>query len=153
MHFDLIAVGAVRGGRDQPTDDHWGNSRARLEIDTSRFQCDALQGLAAFSHLEVIYLFDQVDEAAITWGARRPRDRIDWPQVGIFAQRAKGRPNRLGVSVCKLIRVEGMVVDVEGLDAIDGTPILDIKPVFSGFLPRGTVLEPEWATEVMKNYW
>jgi tRNA (adenine37-N6)-methyltransferase len=54
------------------------------------------------------------------------------------------RPNRLGVSICRLVRVRGLSIGVEGLDAVDGTPLLDIKPVWSGYLPRGTIREPYW---------
>ena len=74
-------------------------------------------------------------------------------RAGIFAQRGKNRPNRLGVCVCRVVGVDGLAVEVEGLDAIDGTPVLDIKPVLKGFLPRGEVREPAWATEIMKDYW
>jgi len=84
---------------------------------------------------------------------RRPRGREDWPLVGIFAQRGRNRPNRLGVSVCRIVSVEGLDLEVEGLDAIDGTPVVDIKPVLSGFLPRGEVREPAWAAEIMESYW
>jgi len=73
--------------------------------------------------------------------------------VGIFAQRGKNRPNRLGVSVCEITGVAGRNLHVRGLDAIDGTPVLDIKPVLSGFLPRGELREPAWAREIMKDYW
>jgi tRNA (adenine37-N6)-methyltransferase len=72
--------------------------------------------------------------------------------VGIFAQRAKDRPNRIGVSVCRLVRVDGLDVHVGGLDAVDGTPVLDLKPVMAGFLPRGELREPEWASELMAGY-
>ncbi|MCB1741566.1 MAG: SAM-dependent methyltransferase, partial [Gammaproteobacteria bacterium] len=76
-----------------------------------------------------------------------------WPKVGIFAQRGKARPNRIGVSVCRLRGVEGGRISVQGLDAIDGTPVLDVKPYMTGFAPRGEVLEPEWAVEIMREYW
>jgi tRNA (Thr-GGU) A37 N-methylase len=153
MDVTLRSIGTVRGGRDQPIDDDWGESRARLELDPAQFTPDALSGLADFSHAEVIYLFDRVGEGAVETGARRPRGRADWPLVGIFAQRGRTRPNRLGVTVCKIIAVDGLAVEVEGLDAIDGTPILDIKPVLSGFLPREAVREPAWAREIMRDYW
>jgi tRNA (Thr-GGU) A37 N-methylase len=153
MDIHLRAIGAVRGGREQPVDDDWGRSRARLELDPSQFTPEALSGLAEFSHVEVIYLFDRVPDEKIETGARRPRGRADWPLVGIFAQRGKNRPNRLGVTICRVVGVEGLAVAVEGLDAIDGTPILDIKPVLSGFLPRVPVREPAWALEIMRDYW
>jgi len=118
-----------------------------------RFTPDALAGLDAFSHIEVVFHFDRVPEAEITAGARRPRGRADWPLVGIFAQRGKARPNRIGVTVCRLLSVEGMTVRVSGLDTIDGTPVLDIKPVMREFLPRGEIRQPDWASELMKDYW
>jgi tRNA (Thr-GGU) A37 N-methylase len=149
----LHPIGWVRGGRGPAVDDDWGGVRARLELDSGRFGPEALAGLEAFSHVEVIFVFDQVTDDRIETGARRPRGRADWPLVGIFAQRGKNRPNRLGVTVCRIIGVEGISVEVEGLDAIDGTPIVDIKPVLSGFLPRGEVREPEWAREIMSSYW
>jgi tRNA (Thr-GGU) A37 N-methylase len=153
MSFVLEAVGHVRGGRREATDDDWGASRARIELDADRFPASARAGLADFSHAEVIFLFDQVGEAEIEHGARHPRGRLDWPLVGIFAQRGRGRPNRLGSCVCRIVAVDGLHLSVEGLDAIDGTPVLDIKPVLRGFLPRGELREPAWATEIMKDYW
>jgi tRNA (Thr-GGU) A37 N-methylase len=153
MAFVLEPIGHVRGGRVDALDDDWGDSRAQIVLDGSRFTAEALAGLDGFSHAEVIFVFDQVDAAAIEWGARRPRGRADWPLVGIFAQRGRNRPNRLGVSVCRILAVAGLELEVEGLDAVDGTPVVDIKPVMAGFLPRGEVREPAWAREIMKDYW
>jgi tRNA (Thr-GGU) A37 N-methylase len=153
MSFTITPIGHVRGGRDQAIDDDWGSSRARIELDPARFGPEALAGLADFSHLEVIFLFDRVGEAEIEFGARHPRGRADWPLVGIFAQRGKNRPNRLGLCACRIVGVEGLGVEVAGLDAIDGTPVIDLKPVMAGFLPPGEIREPAWAGEIMKDYW
>ncbi len=57
------------------------------------------------------------------------------------------------MTVCSLLAVNGLDITVRGLDAIDGTPVLDIKPVMKGFLPRGDVREPGWAAELMSGYW
>jgi tRNA (Thr-GGU) A37 N-methylase len=151
--YRIEAVGRVRGGREAALDDDWGGSRARIELDPKRFTAEALAGLDSFSHAEVLFLFDRVPEDEVEHGARHPRGRTDWPKVGIFAQRGKDRPGRIGVTVCKIVRVEGLAVEVEGLDAIDGSPVLDLKPVMTGFLPRGEVREPHWAREIMKDYW
>ena len=86
-------------------------------------------------------------------GARHPRNRRDWPLVGIFAQRGKNRPNRLGLTTCRIVAVDGLSVEVEGLDAIDGTPVLDIKPVMAEFLPRGAIRQPAWSRKLMAGYW
>jgi tRNA-Thr(GGU) m(6)t(6)A37 methyltransferase TsaA len=153
MTFALEPIGHVRGGRTEAIDDHWAASRVRIQLDPARFTADSLLGLADFSHAEVIFVFDQVTDEEITTTARHPRGRTDWPKVGIFAQRGKNRPNRLGVTVCDIVAVEGLDLVVEGLDAIDGTPVVDIKPVMRGFLPRGEVREPAWAGEIMAAYW
>jgi tRNA-Thr(GGU) m(6)t(6)A37 methyltransferase TsaA len=149
---ELTPIGYVRGGRSEPIDDDWGSVAATIVLD-DRFEPDALAGLDQFSHLEVVYLFHLVDEASIVTGARHPRERTDWPKVGIFAQRGKMRPNRLGVTVCDLVGVDGREIKVRGLDAIDGTPVLDLKPHMAEFEPRGDVRQPAWATELMKGYW
>jgi tRNA-Thr(GGU) m(6)t(6)A37 methyltransferase TsaA len=153
MVYTVEAIGHVRGGRSEPTDDGWGASHARMDLEEMRFTAEALAGLEQFSHAEVIFLFHRVEADEIETGARKPRGRCDWPPVGIFAQRGKGRPNRLGSCVVRIASVEGASVNVEGLDAIDGTPVLDIKPVMKGFLPRGEIREPAWAAEIMKDYW
>jgi tRNA (Thr-GGU) A37 N-methylase len=150
--YSIEAIGFVRGGREAAEDDDWGLSRARIEL-AEGLDGEALAGLDAFSHAELVFLFDRIGEAEIVTGARHPRGRADWPKIGIFAQRGRNRPNRIGVSVCRIVAVEGRALEVEGLDAIDGTPVLDIKPVMSGFLPRGEVREPDWAREIMKEYW
>lgn len=151
--FHLQAVGHVRGGRREAVDDHWAPVRARIELDAGRFGPEALAGLGEFSHAEVIFVFHQVTQGEIELGARRPRGNPAWPRIGVFAQRGRNRPNRLGVCVCKIIAQDSLCLEVEGLDAIDGTPVLDIKPVLRGFLPRGEVNQPAWAGEIMKDYW
>ena len=149
----ICPVGYVHGGRSHPQDDGWQNIEARIELDTGQFGAEALRGLAAFSHVEVLFHFHAAGDGGIVTGARRPRGNPAWPLVGIFAQRGKDRPNRIGASICEVLSVDGTTLSVRGLDAIDGTPVIDIKPVMTGFLPRGTVREPEWASALMKNYW
>jgi tRNA-Thr(GGU) m(6)t(6)A37 methyltransferase TsaA len=153
MDFVIQAVGYVRGGRADPIDDDWGASRSTIELNSALFTPEALAGLDAFSHVEIIFVFDKVAPDKIEKGARHPRGRQDWPLTGIFAQRGKNRPNRLGVTVCKILSVEGTSLHVEGLDAISGTPVVDIKPVMREFLPRGEVRQPEWVGELMAAYW
>ena len=118
----------------------------------SPFDERSLKGLESFSHCIVVYVFDRAewDDSSMS---RHPRGNPDWPEVGIFAQRAKDRPNRLGVTVCRILGVEGTSIRVEGLDAIDGTPVVDIKPWMSEFGTRGEVRQPRWATELMQDYW
>lgn len=149
----VTPVGAVRGGRHELDDDDWGAVEATIELDPDRFSPDVLAGLADFSHVEVVFVFNQVDEASINLGARHPRGRADWPLVGIFAQRAKARPNRIGVTTCEVLGVDGLAVRVRGLDAIDGTPVLDLKPFMRQFAPRTATRHPAWVDELMAEYW
>ncbi|MFP5255499.1 MAG: SAM-dependent methyltransferase [Acidimicrobiia bacterium] len=151
--FTVRRIGTVRSERSEPVDDGWDAVVTRIELDGTWLTPDVVAGLDAFSHLDVVFLFHLVDEADVTLGARRPRGRADWPKVGILSQRAKARPNRLGVTTCRLIRVDGLVLHVEGLDAIDGTPVLDIKPNLAELWPRGEHRQPAWSTELMADYW
>jgi tRNA-Thr(GGU) m(6)t(6)A37 methyltransferase TsaA len=150
---EVTPIGRVVGGRMQPDDDDWGDVRAVIRLDESRYDADAVAGLDAFSHLEVVYVFDRADPAKTESGARHPRGREDWPRVGIFAQRGKDRPNHLGVSRCRLLSVDGLDLQVQGLDAIDGTPVLDVKPWMAEFAPIGPTSQPAWATELMADYY
>ena len=151
--IEVVAVGRVVGGREQPDDDDWGDVRAVIRLDAERFDAHALAGLDEFSHVEVLFVFDRADPAAMESGARHPRGRSDWPEVGIFAQRGKDRPNHLGLSRATLLGVDGLDVHVQGLDAIDGTPVLDIKPWMEEFGPRGAVHQPAWSRELMDRYY
>ncbi|MEP7353349.1 MAG: SAM-dependent methyltransferase [Acidobacteriota bacterium] len=151
--IQLTPIGTVHSTIQDPIDDVWGGVQTRIELDPTRFAPDCLDGLDQFSHLEIVFLFDQVTEDQIHYGARHPRGRMDWPKVGIFAQRAKNRPNRLGVTACKLIAIEGLSIKIEGLDAIDGTPVLDIKPYMEEFRVNDPIRQPAWSHELMAGYW
>ncbi|RKF18998.1 SAM-dependent methyltransferase [Micromonospora globbae] len=150
--FTIEPVARVVGGRVEPTDDYWGGSRAIIRIDENRFTSAATKGLEEFSHLEIIFRFHLTDPTDLNLGARRPRDNPDWPEVGIFGHRNMRRINWLGVSRCRLVKVDGLDLHVEELDAVDGTPVLDIKPWFSEFGPRGEVKQPTWTTQMLGLY-
>ena len=93
--FALSPIGVVRSARTELLDDDWDSVPARIEI-AGTFPEECLDGIEAFSHAEVLFLFHRVAEAAVERGARHPRGNPAWPRVGIFAQRGKDRPNRLG---------------------------------------------------------
>jgi len=151
--YSVRPIAFVRNIRRDAIDDGWDGVESTIEIDASIMQDTALAGLDVFSHAEIVFLFHKVDPEAVDCGSRRPRGRTDWPEVGILAQRGKDRPNRIGTKMCSIQSVDGTAFVVRGLDAIDGTPVLDIKPVMSGFLPRGEIKEPHWAKEIMSSYW
>ncbi|MBF6545304.1 SAM-dependent methyltransferase [Nocardia brasiliensis] len=150
--FEVVPIAHVVGGRSEPTDDHWGGTEAIIRIDDDRFTEESVQGLEAFSHLEVVFRFHLTDQTDLHFGARSARDNPDWPKVGIFGHRNMRRVNWLGVSRTRLLRVDGRDLHVAELDAVDGTPVLDIKPWFAEFGPRGDVHQAEWSTEMLKNY-
>lgn len=150
--YQMKSVGHVRSTRTAPTDDGWDCEQCVIELDRTHFGPDALAGLDRFSHVEVLFVFHAATAAPET-GARIPRGNPAWPAVGIFAQRAKDRPNHIGATICRVLSVDGTTLNVAGLDAIDGTPVIDIKPIMKAFLPRGDVHEPDWAAELAKDYW
>ncbi len=150
--FQIEPIGYVRGGRTSPEDDFWGGTTTTIEL-VPTIPPDALAGIEDFSHVEVVFLFDRVDPSRIVTGARHPRNNTAWPSVGIFAQRGKNRPNRIGCSIVRLLGHRDREIAVENLDAVDGTPVIDIKPVFSEYLPDGPIRQPEWSHELMRNYW
>ena len=154
MHsITMRPIGTVHSTRIKPEDDNWDAEKTSIELDPSQFSNDALTGLSDFSHVEIIFHMNQVDPAKIETQARHPRNNPNWPKVGIFAQRAKNRPNQLGATICKILKVEDRTLQVEGLDAIDGTPVLDIKPWVTEFAPRGATFQPNWVSELMHRYW
>lgn len=150
--ISCLPIGRVVGGRVPAEDDAWGSVTAVIRLD-ERFGPEALAGLDDFSHIEVVYVFDQVPESNVETGARRPRNNPDWPLTGVFAQRGKNRPNRIGVSRCHVVGVDGREIQVRGLDAIDGTPVLDIKPWMQEFAPIGEIRQSAWSTELMAHYY
>ncbi|MBU8543307.1 MULTISPECIES: TrmO family methyltransferase domain-containing protein [Roseomonadaceae] len=149
----ITPIGTVQGGRAEPLDDGWDAVEAEIALDPAVLGPDAARGLDAFSHVVVVFGFHRLDPEAVERNARHPRGRQDWPRVGILAQRGAPRPNRLGVTTCALLGVDGLVLRLRGLDAVAGSPVFDVKPHMTGFDPRGAVREPDWAREIMAGYW
>ncbi|HEY4313396.1 MAG TPA: SAM-dependent methyltransferase [Pirellulales bacterium] len=153
QEFAIRAIGHVRSTRSAAVDDFWGGTVATIELDAEQFDASALAGLTDFSHVQIVYVFDRVDPAKIVTAAEHPRENPAWPKVGIFAQRKKNRPNRLGLSTCRLVSVDGITIAVAELDAIDGTPVVDIKPYVLEFEPRREeTRQPKWISELMADY-
>lgn len=150
MNINLAPVAYVHSTRKVAQDDHWDQESVFIAL-TADYTADSLKALDTFSHAAVIFYMHQVTQ--VTTGARHPRNRSDWPEVGIFAQRGKNRPNALGLTVCRILKREGSRLYVEGLDAIDGTPVLDLKPWVTAMGPRGEVFEPDWMHVLMDQYW
>ncbi len=152
MSIELEPVAYVHGSRTDIRDDFWGQTVATIEL-VSTLPEESLDGIEEFSHAEIVFVFDRLSPGGIVTGARHPRGNASWPRVGIFAQRGKARPNRIGCTIVRILSREGRRLVVEALDALDGTPVVDIKPVLAEFLPGEPVRQPAWSRELMRDYW
>jgi tRNA-Thr(GGU) m(6)t(6)A37 methyltransferase TsaA len=150
MNILIRPIGFVINERIEKSDTNWSSIKSRIEL-TTEFDSDSLEGIELFSHLEILFYFDKSEKEFK--GSEHPRGNTKYPKVGIFAQRKKDRPNHIGATIVNLIKKEGNSLIVENLDAIHGTPILDIKPVFNEYLPKGELSQPSWTKELMENYW
>jgi tRNA (adenine37-N6)-methyltransferase len=151
MDITLQPIGLVKNSRKDLSDDYWGSVISEIEL-ANHIPADALNGIETFSHLEIVFYFDKSDKSKAIFKGH-PRGNKTWPEVGIFAQRKKDRPNSIGLTIVELIKRKGNTITVKYLDAIDGTPILDIKPVMKEFLPTSEIRQPKWSVELMKEYW
>jgi len=111
---------------------------------------EALEGVDGFSHLFVLFWLHETSESQRKILKVHPRGRMDLPLLGIFATRTMLRPNPVGLTLVELVKVEGNVLTVRGLDAFDGTPVLDIKP-FDSWDNAETAKVPEWWTKLKKE--
>ncbi|MFH8584177.1 SAM-dependent methyltransferase [Streptomyces celluloflavus] len=149
--LEMKPIGTVVGGHTEPLDDQWsGTAIIRLNPD---FPLDVVQGLEEFSHLLVVWHFHLASPDDVALHARSPRNNPQWPSTGTFAHRNHRRPNQLAQSFPRLLKVDGLDLHVEDLDAVDGSPIYDLAPYFQEMGPRGEVREPVWPREMLANYW
>jgi tRNA (adenine37-N6)-methyltransferase len=149
--LEIQPIGYVVGGRAEPTDDHWTETTIiRLNSD---YPPEVVQGLEEFSHLIVVWHFHRATPADVALHARSPRGNPAWPPTGTFAHRNHRRPNQLAQSFPRLLKVDGLDLHVTDLDAINGTPVYDLAPYFKEMGPRGTITEPPWPAEMLRDYW
>lgn len=149
--MDLQPIGVVRSPITEGVDLGWGAVESEIHLRPSL--AEGLRGLADFSHALVIFLMHTAPAFnPATDLVRRPRGQADMPELGIFAQRAKHRPNPIGLTAVRVLAVDGPVVRVRGLDAIDGSPVLDLKPYFPVFDQAAAAATPEWVDRLMQGY-
>ena len=151
MKIELTPIAFIKNTRISVIDDNWENIISEIQL-ADNIPTEAFNCISDFSHLEIIYYFHQVENTKILFSGH-PRENINYPSVGIFAQRKKDRPNRIGICTVQLIAHHERTLKVKFLDAIDGTPVLDIKPVFNEFQPKEAIKQPIWVSDLMKNYW
>ena len=151
MSIIMHPIATIRNQRKTISDDDWSSVISEIVL-ADDMPVEAFNNIEQFSHLEIVYYFHQLGDKPIVY-SRHPRDNPDYPDMGLFAQRTKDRPNRIGLCTVVLLEHNGRSIRVKMLDAIDGTPVLDIKPVFEEFHPRGRIQQPEWVSILMKSYW
>ena len=143
-------IGYVKTKRTETVDDNWGQYESIIKL-CPEYSESCFDGIEDFSHLEIIFYFHKSNKTFI--GSEYPRENIKYPKIGIFAQRKKDRPNHIGATIVKLDkRIDNKII-VKNFDAINGTPVLDIKPVFIEYLPNEKIEQSEWSKDLMKNYW
>jgi tRNA-Thr(GGU) m(6)t(6)A37 methyltransferase TsaA len=148
--MNIKPIGVIKSPVSEQSDENWGRVVAEIHLDEP-FE-PGLQGLGNFSHITVVFFMHQATFNPSTDLIRRPQGRADMPILGIFAQRAKHRPNPIGLTAVELIGIKKNILIVRGLDAIDGTPVLDIKPYVSAFDRVDQPVIPEWMERLMKGY-
>jgi tRNA-Thr(GGU) m(6)t(6)A37 methyltransferase TsaA len=144
-------IGYARSDRTEMSAGHWADVESRIEIEPRYVK--GLLGLSEFSHAVIVFHLDRIppfDPA--TQITRNPRGMENLTPVGVFAQRTKFRPNPLGVTTVELVAVDDKGITVRGLDALDGTPVLDIKPYIPAFERKDDVRLPAWVEKMMDGY-
>ena len=149
MDLEINPIGKVKNQVTDRKDTSWGNDISTIVLEEP-YQT-GLKGLEAFSHAIILFRLDQARYDREKHLQRRPQNREDMPLVGIFAQRGKDRPNRIGMTAVEILSVSDDSLVVRGLDAVDGTPVLDIKPYYPAYDKRDATV-PEWVDRLMRHY-
>ena len=141
--ISIVPIGVVQNGEDDVGRQDW--SRVRSVIDLRSELAGALFGLDGFSHVIVVGWLDRVPPGLRKQQQVHPAGNERLPLLGTLALRGGARPNPLAVSVCRLLGIEGATLQVEGLDLIDGTPVLDVKPYVAAYDAISEAELPDWA--------
>ena len=145
--MECTFIGTVKSPIVEPVDMNWGEVIAEIVLKPE--YAPGLLGLQDFSHLLVLTFLHEAKYVPEKHLRRHPQERQDMPLLGIFAQRARHRPNRIGVTAVEIVEVTDNSVKVRALDAIDGTPVIDIKPYVPVYDKKDATI-PEWMEEMMK---
>jgi endonuclease-3 related protein len=140
----LKAIGVVRSKIAQPPQPDEGKVISEIIIDSSL--TGALDGLEGFSHIIVLYWMHQAPPGRVPTKVH-PMGKQEFPLVGLFVTRSPHRPNPIGVTTVRLLQRRGNILTVEGLDAFDGTPVIDIKPYIPGYDSVADAKVPQWLTK------
>lgn len=149
MEIIMKPIGVVRNEVTDRKDVSWGNDISAIILD--RQFASGLEGLEDFSHAIILFYLDQAKFDQEKHLRRRPQNREDMPFVGIFSQRGKDRPNQIGTTAVEIVSVSRDTLIVKGLDAVDGTPVLDIKPYYPAYDQKEASV-PAWVDRLMERY-
>jgi len=142
--MSLKAIGIVRNEIKQPLQHGWGEIVSDIVLNSNL--TEALDGLDEFSHLIVLYWMHQLPAGKQLSLKVHPMGKSELPLVGRFATRSPNRPNPVGQATVRLLQRRGNILKVKGLDAIDGTPVIDIKPYIPGYDSATDAKVPPWVT-------
>ena len=145
----MYPIGYVKNDVSERKDTAWGENCSTICLEEEYYT--GLVGLQDFTHAIILYHLDQANFDKEKHLQRRPQNREDMPLVGIFSQRGKDRPNRIGMTSVRIISADEQTLVVQGLDAIDGTPVLDIKPYYPVYDKKDATV-PEWVDRLMEHY-
>lgn len=137
------AIGIVRNEIKQPARRDFEETVSEVVIDSSL--AEALDGLGDFSHIIVLYWMYQAASDEVPLKVH-PMGRKGVPLKGLFATRTPNRPNPIGKATVRLLQRQGNILKVKGLDAIDGSPVIDIKPYIPGYDSVADAKVPQWIT-------
>ncbi len=149
-NITLKIIGYVESDVREQKDESWGRAESRVVLQPE--YRPGLQGIDHFSHALIVTFLHEAGFEPSEHLIRRPRGLEDMPEVGIFSQRAKDRPNPIGITAVSMIRIEQDALVVRGLDAIDGTPVIDVKPYYPAYDCVTAAIVPEWVNRLMKDY-
>ncbi len=143
-------IGRVRNSIRTKKREGWGTVVSRIELAPK--YASALDGIEEYSHLLVIFWLSRVSSAARGKILKiHPRSRPDLPLVGVFATRTQYRPNPIGLTQVQLLGRKGHILTVKGLDALNGTPVIDIKPISPKTEMPARFRVPEWYPRLWKT--
>ncbi len=145
MRIELEPIGVVRNAFVETVPKGWETALADIVIDEQ--WVPGLEGVEEFSHLHVLFWLHGT-QGDISQKVH-PENRQDLPAVGLFATRTPRRPNPIGLQVVELVSREANVLTVRGLDALNASPVLDIKP----YLPKGDCVTEATIPAWLKKLW
>jgi tRNA-Thr(GGU) m(6)t(6)A37 methyltransferase TsaA len=147
--MECVIIGEVNSHVTEAVDMNWGEVVSEIVLKPE--YTPGLLGLGDFSHAMILTFLHEAKYNPEVHLRRHPQERQDMPLLGIFAQRARHRPNRIGVTACEIVEVTENSVKVRALDAINGTPVIDVKPYVPVYDRKDATI-PEWMENMMKDY-